>query len=486
MNHIYKLITVLVLSSTINVYSQLGVGTSSPTVELDVESANAVTAIDINATNAGDGDPQINFQLESTTTFSIGVDDTDDFFKIGTTAPGTSTMMTVNSSGQLGIGTEAPAEFIHVEGSDADIRLNAITDSDSPALVLRRARSGTALVQDDNSCGHIYFMGYDGNSYETFARIEAEVDGTAADGDTPGRLVFYTVPSGSTTDVERMCIENDGDVRIGNVGGDWGYRLEVVDDDDDAISSTLRILNLSSSPASGDRLRIEGQMRDAGSSLTDVFNINAIFDDATDGSEDSHLEFAINNNGTLTSYAQLESIGDWSPVTDNTVGLGNTTYKWTDVWATNGTVQTSDIRFKEDIQELEYGLEEVLALRTISYKWKHEKFLEKYNQQVEQQKKLYSESVKNDDDKLPSFAPPVKDESIHIGLIAQQLQEVLPEVVIASENEEDALGVKYSDIIPVLVKAIQEQQAQIEALKYDLEVVAKSNDKSKIEEKASK
>ena len=43
---------------------------------------------------------------------------------------------------------------------------------------MRRARTGKAIVQDDNSTGNLYFQEYDGNSYETYARIEGEVDET--------------------------------------------------------------------------------------------------------------------------------------------------------------------------------------------------------------------------------------------------------------------------------------------------------------------
>jgi len=63
-----------------------------------------------------------------------------------------------------------------------------------------------------------------------------------------------------------------------------------------------------------------------------------------------------------------------------------------------------------------------------------------------------------------------------IGLVAQDLQKVLPEVVKDHEYRIDTagktekiparhLGVMYADIIPVLIKAIQEQQQEIDALK---------------------
>lgn len=54
------------------------------------------------------------------------------------------------------------------------------------------------------------------------------------------------------------------------------------------------------------------------------------------------------------------------------------------------------------------------------------------------------------------------DNGLHIGFIAQELQSVLPEVVITDENGD--LGVNYIEIIPLLTEAIKEQQNQIDAL----------------------
>ncbi|HIF14785.1 MAG TPA: tail fiber domain-containing protein [Bacteroidetes bacterium] len=65
----------------------------------------------------------------------------------------------------------------------------------------------------------------------------------------------------------------------------------------------------------------------------------------------------------------------------------------------------------------------------------------------------------------------------HYGFLAQQVQNVLPDLVIENELniattdpdlktsiETKFLSVKYTEIIPLLVKAIQEQQAQINML----------------------
>ena len=118
----------------------------------------------------------------------------------------------------------------------------------------------------------------------------------------------------------------------------------------------------------------------------------------------------------------------WS---NNTKTLGSASSRWSTVYATNGTINTSDIRLKNDITNLDYGLEAINSLRPVSFKW---------NDQASNQSK--------------------------IGLIAQEVEEVIPEVVDSNGNE--MMGIYYSDLVPVLIKAIQEQSQQINELKNEL------------------
>lgn len=153
----------------------------------------------------------------------------------------------------------------------------------------------------------------------------------------------------------------------------------------------------------------------------------------------------------------------FSPMEDATSGFGNTLGKsgrrWAAVWANNGTIQTSDLRYKKDVAPLEYGLAELLKIKTFSYKWKNQK--------------------------VGNTAIPEQLQEKHIGFSAQQLLTVIPESVSthewvpADENgnykriENDKLGVNYSNITPVLVNAVKEQQQQIEELKATIQILMK-------------
>ncbi len=124
------------------------------------------------------------------------------------------------------------------------------------------------------------------------------------------------------------------------------------------------------------------------------------------------------------------------PDADNTYNLGNNDKRWAAVWSFNGMIQTSDARLKKNISPLTSSLEKLLALNPVSYQWK---------------------------------SGEGEDTRSHLGFLAQELETVIPEAVYKptgnSETSTDKYGVNYSTIIPVLVKAIQEQQQQIEDLK---------------------
>ena len=51
-----------------------------------------------------------------------------------------------------------------------------------------------------------------------------------------------------------------------------------------------------------------------------------------------------------------------------------------------------------------------------------------------------------------------------IGLISQEVYEILPEAVYKPKEEKELWGINYDKFIPVIIKAIQEQQRYIERL----------------------
>lgn len=129
--------------------------------------------------------------------------------------------------------------------------------------------------------------------------------------------------------------------------------------------------------------------------------------------------------------------------------------------AYTGTLSsTSDSKLKNNITPFNNGLNAVMQLTPSTYEYKHEG--------------IYRSM------KLP--------EGKQIGLIAQDIEKVLPELIQNAEfvslQKEDGesqpenirieyKSVNYIGLIPVLVSAIQEQQQQIEALKKEIEELKK-------------
>ena len=148
----------------------------------------------------------------------------------------------------------------------------------------------------------------------------------------------------------------------------------------------------------------------------------------------------------------LEADSGFHPREDQTgaigASLGNSNNRWARLYANDGVIQTSDVRFKTNIKPLNYGLKEILNLNPIIFNWKDDFQKEKANQAGNFEEK--------------------------IGLSAQELLEVIPEVVDTHSwvlNEEggeyryiknEKLGVNYSELIPVLIKAIQNLNNKIE------------------------
>jgi Chaperone of endosialidase len=120
---------------------------------------------------------------------------------------------------------------------------------------------------------------------------------------------------------------------------------------------------------------------------------------------DSNEIQARNNGATSTLYLQGEG-GD--------VNIGN-----------GAIIHASDRRLKRDIEDLTYGLKEILKLEPKEYNWKGK-----------------------------------TQENKSLGLIAQDVKDIINNVV-TYDKEIDRYGVSYTELIPVLIKAMKEQQAII-------------------------
>ena len=130
------------------------------------------------------------------------------------------------------------------------------------------------------------------------------------------------------------------------------------------------------------------------------------------------------------------------PFTDGSNTLGTATNRWSTVYSTVGAINTSDARDKENISDLNYGLNEIMKLRPVSFTWKE-------NPQWGKKIGFIAQEVK-----------PVLSEVVQVGTLKTKAEAKNDQGNALNKNS-DKLGIYYSDIIPVTVKAIQEQQLLI-------------------------
>ena len=137
--------------------------------------------------------------------------------------------------------------------------------------------------------------------------------------------------------------------------------------------------------------------------------------------------------GSSTTHVRVTSGGD--------VGIGVSPSYKLDV---NGNIHatafpaSSDIRFKKNITPLENSLEKVKKLQGVRYEW---------NEFINSVRDGYKLNV------------PI------IGLIAQDVEKIVPEIIELwrlSDDCQDARSIDYPRLIPVLIEAIKEQQIIIE------------------------
>ncbi|NDV78130.1 tail fiber domain-containing protein [Dysgonomonas sp. 511] len=165
--------------------------------------------------------------------------------------------------------------------------------------------------------------------------------------------------------------------------------------------------------------------------------------------------FKMESGKTVNSVLR---IGDWI-IGDKTAvdGSGNVrlgingSSKSTFTFYVNGTAggdntwnTASDRRLKKNIKDMGYGLSEILKLRPVTYLLKKD-----------------------------------STNSTKVGFIAQEVKPIIPEVVSGVEGDMEkgeTLSIGYSELVPVLTKAIQEQQGIIESQQQTIDKQQKAID----------
>ncbi len=105
-------------------------------------------------------------------------------------------------------------------------------------------------------------------------------------------------------------------------------------------------------------------------------------------------------------------------------------------------VSSSDIRFKSNIKRIDEPLNKIVKIRGVYYDWKVDEFKDRGFSNERQ-----------------------------VGVIAQEVEKVLPELVMTDEDGYKAVA--YDKLTAVLIEAVKEQQKQIELLKNENQILTK-------------
>jgi trimeric autotransporter adhesin len=159
----------------------------------------------------------------------------------------------------------------------------------------------------------------------------------------------------------------------------------------------------------------------------------------------SNSDFRISNNGGILEIQESTNINatpptafygftktSFRPHNTGVLDLGISNRRWRDLYLSGMVMNASDSRLKQDIRDLSYGLATVLQLRPVQYTWKADPYRE------------------------------------NLGLIAQEVEEILPHVVRSPQHEQDHYSINYIELVPVLINAIKELKTENELLHQQL------------------
>jgi len=359
----------------------VGIGTAAPATILELESAASETALGIDNT-ATDGDVCVRYKLSGTTTFMHGIDDTDDKFKIATNSLA-SPKITLQSDGNVGIGTASPDVLFDVEstaGSNPTVAVFGDTSHNTGVFIMSQANNVNIQACAKNS-------------------------------------------HGTTT---KLCLNPNG----GNVGIGTDSPSVALHVDDTGLTDATAVL-----------IKVTG----TGNSVENEAGIGVIYDD--DAETDAPVGFIrLDASDGQGSYLYMNNNDELS-VTQTTTLIGK-------VEGTGSTVvigdQISDERLKNISTDVfPYGLSQVNALTPIKFTYKNDS----YNRShigfgAQSTKDIIPESVKHTQECIDGY---VQESGTDIR-------------VPKSDNTDYKYVMQYVQIIPVLVKAIQELSAKVTAL----------------------
>jgi hypothetical protein len=337
--------------------------------------------------------------------------------------------MTLDANGNLGLGTTSPNRLLSLFATQPVFQITNVASGNTQGTIQYQASGGTDFILDNQGSG------------------------------SGGTIIFQQAGN------ERARITSGGNFGIGTTNPN--SRLDV----DANIAANTTVLSLTNSANWGWGIFLDFRTPlTNGGAVGLAGRISSLFE----SSNNFALGFSTTGSGTNSERARITSTGALLVgTTDGSQngGDGNKLIAGGAVWvinagsndgfsyynssaaayrfyvsangtisATNTTISAiSDQRLKENVQDLDAGLDKIMALKPRKFDWKTGK----------------GKDIKGDR-----------------GFIAQEFEQVFPDLIDewkdpAPEGEEPYKSVR-QDLIPVLVKAIQELKAELDTVKAEL------------------
>jgi len=300
---------------------------------------------------------------------------------------------------RVGIGTVSPNHDLHLHKSTSDGNFLLITNSTTGS----NSNDGAAI-------------------------------GLAAD----ETLLIYHQESSDirfgTGATERMRVDSSGLLRIGNTSGtlfDSSSATGIV------AGTSLQVATDGSTVAFFNRLSSNGQIVGFYKDGTQVGGINTEGGDLAIGTGDVGLQF-LDGSEIIAPFNMSTNSRK-----DNSIDLGGGSERFDDIFATNGTIQTSDKNEKNTIEESDLGLDFVNRLSPKSYK---------FNNKTRTHYGLIAQDVET------VLGDIKKDATQFAGFCKDDISE-------KQDGSEYRYGLRYHEFISPMIQAIKDLKAEVDTLK---------------------